>query len=341
MLASVLLVTSLLTPADTLGLPARSAMLCSEPAPGVASATWIVPIEDGLVASGPEPAWNTECLARWLPEIRSALIIRPDSTGPGGMFELMTTQRGEWLRVRPIVPNRRLISPRISMGPISILGGRFIFSAEDESGNRDVYMLHMRTNWLQRITESAALDEGPVADQSGEYFAFMSQQSGNGDIYHYRVGDPAISQLTATPEREAHPLPVGDSVFFLRETADSRQLVLRRISVDWERVVDSGVAEQPASRSADGRFMCWAVEVDGDTEIRVLDLESGAPFLPVPSPAREANCQWDPSSSGELWFESDRTGDTEVFRWRASDGSLENMSRSAGHDHLIGFAIRR
>lgn len=341
MLASLLLFSSLIPVADTLGLPARSAMLCSEPGPGVPPATWIVPIEDGDALASPDAAWNAECLARWLPEIRSALIIRPDEAGNERMFELMTDQRGEWLRVRPIVPNRVLKEPRITNGPISILGGRFIFSAADESGNRDVYMLHMRTNWLQRITDFEGLDEGPVADMKGEYFAFVSERSGGADIYHYRVGDVDITRLTATPERENHPLPVGDSIFFLRESTEGRQLVLRRISVDWERIVDTGVADQAAARSADGRFMCWVVEVEGDTEIRVLDTESGAPFLPVPSPAHEANCQWDPSTSGDLWFESDRTGDTEVFRWRASDGSLENMSRSAGNDGLIGFAIRR
>lgn len=341
MLTKLILLTALLPAADTLGLPERSAMLCSEPGPGIPPATWVVPINEEAAVAGPEPAWNAECLARWLPEIRSALIIRPDSQGVVRMFELMTTQRGEWLRVRPLVPRQTLNAPRVSGRTISIQGGRFVFSAEDDAGNRDVYVMHMRTNFLQRVTDFEGEDDGAVADASGAYFAFTSDHSGNGDIFHFTIGDPEATQLTTHPARESHPMPVGDSIFFLREDPAGRQLVLRRRSLDWERIVDTGVAPQAPGRSADGRFLCWAIETDGDTEIRVLDTESGAPFLPVPSPAHEANCSWDPSHSGDLWFESDRTGDTEVFRWRSTDGSLENMSRHPGSDHLIGFAIRR
>lgn len=83
--------------------------------------------------------------------------------------------------------------------------------------------------------------------------------------------------------------------------------------------------------SADGRYIAYESNVDGNWEIRLIDLWTGAKLRLTNHPSNDINPFWHPGS-GRIAFQSDRTGAWQLFTLDIASGAVRRVSDGNGAD---------
>ena len=277
------------------------------------------------------------CPDRWSEELAQPLVLDRERRRIHGV----RIDAGGWTTPELVAATALIEGVRFGAGPIDVPGGRIVFSGVGPTGRRDLWQLHGRTGRVRGLVEGEATVDGVSVGRDVRTVWYSSDESGSVDLWRWRIGSSRVEQVTSEPGRELLPVGAEDRVWYLHDDDARVQLRALVLNPRTEVVLDPSVRRDPPSLSVDGTRLCWTTDRDGDAEIAVLDRTTGVVFLPVPSPGTEGRCRWDATAPDVLWFESDRTGDVDVYRWSGTDNRLENLSRSPGDDRLIDVRRRR
>ena len=136
------------------------------------------------------------------------LAIRATSTGTHELVRVDT--RGRVIDVLiPTTQRKRIYGVRISPDEQYAT-----FSVMDR-GQRDIELLHVASNTLQRITNDTAMDVTPTFSPDGRYLLFSSDRSGIFDIYAWDMREKRLFRVTRVLSGAFSPTVSADDRFLV------------------------------------------------------------------------------------------------------------------------------
>ncbi|HSC25849.1 MAG TPA: hypothetical protein VLD67_01165 [Vicinamibacterales bacterium] len=159
------------------------------------------------------------------------------------------------------------------------------------SGNRDIWLLHLATGNMTRLTSHPANDWWPTWHPDNRRLAFASDRDGRSTVYLTTFDGAHEQRLVQIPNRGAFPK-------------------------DWS---SDGALLSLNIDTPDGVPSIWAVAASGE----------GKPFPLNHSAARENNPVWSPDG-GWIAYESAESGTTEIYVKRVARGERIRISTAGG-----------
>lgn len=240
---------------------------------------------------------------------------------------------------------------RLNVAPaIDPDGSRIMFLSERDRLSLDLYMADASTgSVVRRIVGTAAdphfdslqyIHSAGAWDRSGRRFAFAAVGSGQPvlsivDVESGARADHVLPSLGEVYNPSWSP-DGGRVVFSALQGGLSDLFVFETTTKTVERLTSDAFADLHPAWSPDGRSIAFATDrftssLDalefGALRIAVLDLETGAVRALAPERARvkQINPQWAPDGR-HLYFVSDRSGVSNVYRARLDDGTLHQVT---------------
>ena len=186
--------------------------------------------------------------------------------------------------------------------------GSLVYSAQDESGQWDLYRVLPFGDSIVRLTDDPAVERHPAVDprDGNGPVVFTRYERSGPDEETVRDG-PA--DLYAIPRVDQYPLVHGDSVVFVRGrgTGDEDGLMelvlLDRSTGREEQLTRNGWNDYIPFLSADGTHLCWQSEEFGHYEgnIQIMDLRTREIRVLVDDPGREGGCFWTPDGQAVVY----------------------------------------
>ena len=172
------------------------------------------------------------------------------------------------------------------MGPD---GDRLVFMRR-VAGNMDIYVKHLGSGNVTRLTDSRAFDEFPEFSPNGTTVAFGSNRSGSYDIWTKNVQTGQLRRITTDPHADSYPSfsPDGSKITFQSTRGGNLDIWVKDLSSgQTTQVTGSSVGERYPTWSPDGARIAftrtqngtanvWTVNVNADRRPgRVDDQQAG------------------------------------------------------------------
>jgi Tol biopolymer transport system component/tRNA A-37 threonylcarbamoyl transferase component Bud32 len=175
--------------------------------------------------------------------------------------------------------------------------GKWLYYDSDLQGNSDIWRIALTgastAGAPQQLTSDPAGDFHPAVSPDGGQVAFHSFRTGNRDVFVIPAsGGPAV-QVTISPEHDWNPRwsPDGRALVFDEQVNPDTSLwiVRRRPDGSWDipRALPYRIGASLPAWSPDGR----SVSFNGDSGVRVIDVESGRQHLVSATPG-SAWAEW-------------------------------------------------
>ncbi len=214
--------------------------------------------------------------------VHLGLLLADFSANPSGMLVYPPrTNALEELRWRDrtgrvlgvLGPPGEYYAPRLSPD-----GQRVAFTRRD-GNNSDIWVSHLTTNTLTRLTFDPGIDEYPVWSPDGAAVTFANSGSGVANLYRKAAtGTGTLERLTSSPDRQ-QPLDWS---------ADGRFLLFTQITLSSEIMIRSASGGQPLSYLNHGfgatkaqfnpgapRWIAYDFDDSGQREVYVQAFEPG------------------------------------------------------------------
>jgi Tol biopolymer transport system component len=158
----------------------------------------------------------------------------------------------------------------------------FIVYETTRNGNWDLYMVDMGTGQEYQLTDSAADDINPYWSPDGSKLVFQSDRDGNGwQIFELDLLSRSIKRLSDGTSIDVDPQYSDDgSQLLYRSYTDSEDnSVITVMNTDGTNAHAITTPEENATNgvwSPSGRFIAYQSDLDGDLDIYVTEVATGA-----------------------------------------------------------------
>ncbi len=181
---------------------------------------------------------------------------------------------------------------------------------------------------LTRITIDTFDDRQPAVSPDGSRVAYVSNKHGQaqGNVYLYDILKGTHTRVTYRPQGldsmpAWSPLKDGQgqhSELIIVSDLYSKIPQLYRVNIPtgtWTQITYSQYPISSPHVSPDGRYIAYTMDVNGNTDIYVMDYDGRNVQRITSHPKQDQNPKWCPKWDTGYWiaFESDRTGDWNVY----------------------------
>ena len=189
------------------------------------------------------------------------------------------------------------LSPSISPD-----GKRLAYTSR-ENGYWDLYLLDLETGKKTRLTDTPEYEGAPTWSPDGQWIAYEKYNGVSLDIYIQSLVDPNATpiQLTDDPGIDRSPAwsPQGREIAFVSTRGGNEAIWLARLDDVNNRFIN--ISNMPLARSlnpvwsADGSFLAWSVDKNGDHRLVVWD--STHPDIPARPAGEGDQATWGPDNT--------------------------------------------
>jgi Tol biopolymer transport system component len=198
----------------------------------------------------------------------------------------------------------------------------------DRSGTRDLFRILPNGKGVYNLTRTPGDDTEPAYNADGQWLAFTSARNGNRDIFRMTIAGRHVQALTTHPDIDMHAQWHGDTIYFL--TARDGDFHFYEIAADGqEQPAILPPIEEPPQKSPDGTSL---VSTTTPGDIYLIRFESADRTLRLTDDAEYDCCAaWNPTGEW-IVFESDRSGNRDLYRIRPDGTGLAQITRHPASD---------
>jgi TolB protein len=230
-------------------------------------------------------------------------------------------------------------------------GRQIVFRSRRDGTNSDIFIMGANgshpTNLVRDPTDSQKDEFAPAWNPDGETLALYTDRfpligtcKPNTAWHHLAFmpvtgGKENMRQFTAWPgEQESFGWsPDGRYLAFSSVCEEpTRHLYLWDRETDQvEQLTDGPTTDTYPDWSHDGRYLAFTSKVDGNIDIYLLELASGAQTRLTTHPAKDTHPSWSPDDA-QIAFASSRDGHEEIYVMDRDGSNLRNLTQSPGRD---------
>jgi TolB protein len=231
----------------------------------------------------------------------------------------------------PAVPSEHATSPSVfdDTTPRFSPDGKDIVFVHETDGDSDLYVLNVRTGDRRLLADVSDYDLDPVFSMDGTYVLFDTSPNGFAQLHLVPSGGGTSQAISDVPDGWAtFPSwsPDGDVIVYScgRPSYEESDLCLLSPSGEFLGLLgdESTSLEIEASWSPDGRTVAFASNRSGDSEVYLINVESGRVTRLTHDPVHDADPAWSPDGS-QIAITSHRNDVPYicVMRWDGSDAA--------------------
>ncbi len=178
--------------------------------------------------------------------------------------------------VRRVTYNLTAIDTDPMWGP-----NNFVVFETTRHGNWDLYMIDMSTGIEYRLTDDAADDINPFWSEDGNRIVFQSTRDGQWQIYELNLATRQVRKLSDGTSIDVDPAysANGDQIAFRSYAVEGEASVLMVMDMNGGNRRAITTADENATNhvwSPSGRYIAYQSDLDGDLDIYVVEVASGA-----------------------------------------------------------------
>jgi TolB protein len=172
---------------------------------------------------------------------------------------------------------RSLVSARVGVNSapeFSPDGTKLALTLSGSGGNLDVWLLDLRTQQLQQLTDDPSVDTEPAWSPDGKSIYFTSDRSGAPQIYKLDVANPQrVQRITFGSNYDARPRvsPDGRHLAFVTLDGGSYRIAVQDLASGTVSVLSHGRLDQSPSFAPNGATIIFAGR---DSDIGTLQMVS-------------------------------------------------------------------
>jgi len=155
-------------------------------------------------------------------------------------------------------------------------GSRIVYMSERD-GNRDLYIMDLRGNDVQRLTEDERHDYEPSWSPDGRKIAFTSRRDGNSEIYVMDADGSNVVRLTDDPGLDWRPVwsPDGEWIAFESwRTGKGDIYIMRPDGGDLRQLTTDPAEDGHPTFSPDSRYIVFHSQRTGNYQLFLLEVEN-------------------------------------------------------------------
>lgn len=154
--------------------------------------------------------------------------------------------------------------------------GQLIVYMSERDENRDLYIMDLEGNEVDKITSHAANDYEPDWSPDGEQIVFTSRRSGGSELYVMDTQGQAVTRITNDPGLDWRPAwsPDGEWIAFESwRNGNGDIFIMRPDGSDLRQLTDSAAEDGHPDWSSDGRYIVFHSQRTGNYQLFILEVE--------------------------------------------------------------------
>ena len=154
--------------------------------------------------------------------------------------------------------------------------GKSLIFSYSRKGNADLYMYHLETQKLTRLTTHPRIDTSPSLSPDGQNLLFVSDRAGSPQIYLMHLPTNDVYRVTFTDTRNSDPVwsPDGSMIAFTKFTRGRDQIyIMDSVGENARPLIQSPYPSEQPAWSPDNRQIIFSSKRGKDFKLYAVFLD--------------------------------------------------------------------
>jgi TolB protein len=228
------------------------------------------------------------------------LLISPRWSADGQYLGYTAERKKAWGFYRINLQTGKEMAIYTTNKGLNLLGGfskdGWIYYASSETGDSEIYKIHIQGNSKKRLTNSVAIDVSPSVSNDGRRVAYVSDRSGNPQIYIMDSNGNNSRRVTSNGSYNTSPVwsPDGKKLAYVGRTGSGNQIFLLDFETQQVQQLTSDGNNEAPSFCPNSLFLTFESDRTGQKGIYIMRVDGNNQTQITPAGQSNITPSWSP-----------------------------------------------